>query len=97
MFLGIVSQDPSDSKSNRLHVQHLPVSLSSSKTYSTKSSKTINKFPKVLNFNQLFLETQPIHLQLTTHSSRTYSSFRALELQPVILKFNQSATCKHLT
>ena len=30
--------------------------------YSINSSKMIVKFPAVLNFNRLFLKTQPVHL-----------------------------------
>ena len=48
-FLGIVSQDPSDSKCNRLHVDIFRFSFHSFELYSIGSSKTIGKFPEVSN------------------------------------------------
>ena len=55
-FLGINGQDPSDSKSNHLHVNIFHFCFHSFETDSTNSSKMISKFPKVLNFNRLFLK-----------------------------------------
>ena len=55
-FLGIVGQDPSDCKGNRLHVHIFQVCLHSFEVYSIDSSEMIGKFPEVLNFNRLFLE-----------------------------------------
>ena len=51
-FLGIVSQDPSDSKSNWLHVDIFRFWLYSFKIYSIDPSKMIGKFPEVSNFNR---------------------------------------------
>ena len=51
-FLGIVGQDPSDSKSNWLHVHIFPVLLYSFEVWSIDSSKMIGKFLEVLNFNR---------------------------------------------
>jgi hypothetical protein len=54
-FLGIVvGQDPSDSKSNRLHVDIFRLCFRSLKVYSIASFDMIGKSPKVLKFNQLF-------------------------------------------
>ena len=54
-FLGIVGQDPSDSKSHWLHVRHLPVLLHSFEVYSSiESSKVFGNPPKVSNFNRIF-------------------------------------------
>ena len=55
-FLGIVGQDPSDSKSNWLHVGIFWLFFHSFEVYSIDSSKMIGNSPKVLNFNQLFVE-----------------------------------------
>ena len=56
-FLGIVCQDPSDSKSNQLHVDIFRFCLYSFEVlYSIDSSKMISKFPEVSNFNRLFLK-----------------------------------------
>ena len=55
-FLGIVGQDPNDSKSNRLHVGIFLVLLYSFEVYSIDSSKMIGISPEVLNFNRLFLD-----------------------------------------
>ena len=56
-FWSVVGQDPSVSKSNRLHVGILSVFLYSFEVYSTCSSKTIGDFlPEVLHFNWLFLK-----------------------------------------
>ena len=52
-----VGQDPSDSKSNRLHVDHIfGFCFHSFEVYSIDSSQVIGKFLEVLNFNRLFLE-----------------------------------------
>ena len=51
-----VGQDPSDSKSNRLHVDIFRFwCFHSFEVCSIDSSKMIGKFPTVLNLNQLFL------------------------------------------
>ena len=55
-FLGIIGEDPSDSKSNRIHVDIFQFLLDSFEVYSIDSSKMIGNFPKVLNFNWLFLK-----------------------------------------
>ena len=52
-FLGKVNQDPSDSKSNRLHVNIFWFCFHSFEIYSIDSSKMINNFPEVSNFNQV--------------------------------------------
>ena len=52
----VVGQDPSDSKSNRLHVEILRFCFHTFDVFSIESSKMIGKFPEVLNFNQLFLK-----------------------------------------
>ena len=54
-FLGIDSQDRSDSKSNRLHVDIFQFCFHSFEVNSLDSSKMISKFLEVLNFNWLFL------------------------------------------
>ena len=55
-FLGIVSQDPSDSNPNRLHVDIFQFCSHSIEAYSIDSTRLIGKFHEVLNFNMLFLE-----------------------------------------
>ena len=56
-FLGIVSQDPSDSKSNRLHVDIFRFCFHSFDiVYSIDSFKMISNLSKVSNFNRLFLK-----------------------------------------
>ena len=55
-FLGIVRQDPSDSESNRLHVDIFQFCSLSFEVYSIDSSKMIGKFPEVSNFNRLNLK-----------------------------------------
>jgi len=54
--LGIVGQIPSVSKSNWLFVVILLDSLCQFEVHSIDSSKTIIMFPKLLNFNWLFLK-----------------------------------------
>ena len=54
-FLSIVSQDPSDSKPNRLHVDIFRFCFHSFEVCSIDSSKMMGKFPEVFNF-------QPVHL-----------------------------------
>ena len=51
-----VGQDPSDSKSNRIHVDIFRICFHSCEVYSIDSSNVIGKFPEVLNFNRLFLK-----------------------------------------
>ena len=55
-FLGIVSEDPTDSKSNRLHVDIFRVCVHSCEVYFIDSSKIIGNSPEVSNFNRLFLK-----------------------------------------
>ena len=56
-LLGIVSQDPSDSKSNRLHVDILRFCFIHLRYIpSIDSSKMIDNSPKVSNCNRLFLK-----------------------------------------
>ena len=55
-FLGIVGQDPSDSKSNRLHVDIFRFCFHSFEVYSIDSSKMIGNSPEVSNFNRLNLK-----------------------------------------
>ena len=62
--MGRVGHDASDSKSNRLHVDIFRFCFHSFEVYSIDSSKMINKFSEVLNFNWVCLE-----LQLTAGSS----------------------------
>ena len=52
----IVGQDPSDSKSIRLHVDILRFGFHSSEIYSIDSSKMIDNPPEVSNFNRLYLK-----------------------------------------
>ena len=49
--LSITNQDPSDSKSNRLHVDIFRVFLHEFEVYSIDPSKMTNKFREVLIFN----------------------------------------------
>ena len=51
-----VGQDPSDSESNRLHVDIFRFCFHSFEVYSIDSSKMIGNFPEVSNFNRLFLK-----------------------------------------
>ena len=51
-FLGIVGQDPSDSKSNHLRVDIFPILLYSFEVLSIDSSETIGNSPEVSNFNR---------------------------------------------
>ena len=55
-FLGIGSQDPSDSRSNRQHVDIFRFCFHSFEVYSIDSTKMFSKLPEVLNVNRLFLE-----------------------------------------
>ena len=55
-FLGIVNQDPSDSKSNRLHIDIFRCYFYSFKIYYIDSSKMIGNSPEVSNFNRVFLK-----------------------------------------
>ena len=68
-FLGIVGQDPSDSKSNRLHVDIFGFCLYSFEVYSSINSfKMFGNSPQVANFNRLlFLELN----QLSTTNRRS--------------------------
>ena len=51
-FLGIVGQDPSDSKSSRLHVDIFRVFFHSFGVYSIDSSRITSKYREVSNFNR---------------------------------------------
>ena len=55
-FFGIVNQDPSDYKSNRLHVDIFKFCFHSLEAYSIDSSKLVGTSPEVLNFNRLLLK-----------------------------------------
>ena len=55
-FFGIVRQGPSDSESNRLHVDIFRFCSQSFEVYSIDSSKMIGIFPEVSNFNRLNLK-----------------------------------------
>ena len=55
-FLGIVGQDPSDSKSNQLHVDIFWFCFNSFEVYSIDSSKMIGNSLEISNFNLLFLK-----------------------------------------
>ena len=56
-FLGIVGQDPSDSKSNRLHADIFQSCFHSFEVYSCIESSTMTGiFHGVSNFNRLFLK-----------------------------------------
>ena len=56
-FLGIVGQEPSDSKSSWLHVDIFRFCFHSFEVYFfIDSSKMIGNFPEVSNFNRLFLK-----------------------------------------
>ena len=76
-FLGIVvGQDPSDSKSNWLHVDIVRFCcFHSFEVYSIDFSKMIGKFPEVLNFQPVMSRTQPVRLQLTASSYRSYRTW----------------------
>ena len=55
-FLGIVGQDPSDFKSNRLHVDIFRFCFYSFEVYFIDSFEMVGTFPEILNFNWFFLE-----------------------------------------
>ena len=53
---GIIGQDPSDSKSNRHHVEIFRFLIDWFRYILQISSKMMGNFPEVLNFNRLFLK-----------------------------------------
>ena len=55
-FFGIVGEDPSDSKSNPLHVDIFRFCFHSFEVLSMDSSKLFGNSPEVSNFNRLFLK-----------------------------------------
>ena len=55
--LGIVGQDPNNSKSSRLHFDIFRFCFHSFEVYSIDSSKMIDKSPEILNFNGYFLNS----------------------------------------
>ena len=55
-FLGIFGQDPSDPKSNRLHVHIFRFCFDSFEVYSIDLSKMTDNSPRVSKFNRLFLK-----------------------------------------
>jgi len=61
-FLGIVGQDPSDSKSTRLHVDIFRCCFIHLRYLLIDSSKMIGDSPEVSDFNWLFAQTQPVYL-----------------------------------
>ena len=58
-FLAIVGQDPSDSKSSRLHVDIFRFCFHSCEVCSTDSAEMIDNSPEVSNFNRLCLKLNP--------------------------------------
>ena len=76
-ILGIIGRDPSVSKSNQLRVDILQFFPYQIGMYSIDSSKTVGKFPEVLNFNRLLLQNRthssapvrPVHCKLGPDSS----------------------------
>ena len=48
--------------SNRLHVWSFQFSFIKIEVYSIDSCKQMDEFPEILNFNRLFLKTQPVCL-----------------------------------
>ena len=56
-FLRIIvgGQDPSDSKSNRLHVDVVRFCFYSMEVYSIDSSKMVGNSPEVSNFNRFII------------------------------------------
>ena len=55
-FLGMVGQDPSDSKFGQLHVDILRSYFYLFEIYSKNSSKMIGNSPEASNFNQWFFK-----------------------------------------
>ena len=55
-ILGIVGQDPSDFKFNRLHVDIFRFCFQPFEVCSIDSSNIVGKFQEVLNYNRLFLK-----------------------------------------
>ena len=60
--LGIIGEDPSASKSTRLHVCDLLIFLYQFEVYSIDLSKMMGFFSKVLNWKRLFLKLNKFHL-----------------------------------
>ena len=57
----VCDQDPSDSKSNQLHIDIFRrFCFYSFEVYSTDSSKLLSKFLEVLNFNRLYLSNSTV-------------------------------------
>jgi hypothetical protein len=61
-FLGIVGQDPSDSKSNWLHVDIFYFFLYSFEVYFTNSSRMIGSSFRSLQLQPVIPQIQPVHL-----------------------------------
>ena len=61
-LLGIIGQNPSVSKSNRLHVVIFRFFFIKFEVYSINSSKMMGNSPEALNYTQLFSQTQPVSL-----------------------------------
>ena len=59
-FVGIIGENPSVSKSNRLHVVIVWVSFIELGCILMIHVDWSLTFPKLLNFDQLFTETQPV-------------------------------------
>ena len=68
--LSIVSQDPSDSKSNRLHVDIFRFFSYSFEVYSIDSSQLVGDSPESLQLQPVISQTKPVHMQLTAGSSQ---------------------------
>ena len=58
--LGIIGEDPSASKSVRLHVSDLLIFLYQFEVYSIDLSNMMGFFSEVLNWKRLFLKLRPI-------------------------------------
>ena len=60
-ILGVIGQNPSASKSNRLNVVNLRVGFYWFEVNCIDTSRMIGNFPKVSNFNQLFFKLVTIY------------------------------------
>ena len=70
-YLGIIAQNPSVSKSNRLHVVIFRIFFSKLR-YIPKI--LMDCFPGILNFQSVISQSQPVHLQLAVGSPRSLIS-----------------------
>ena len=67
-FLGIISQDPSDSKSSQLHVDIFLFCFTQFEVYFVYSSKMIGNSPEASNFNRLHPKLLNINPHNVTHT-----------------------------